>query len=258
MNANESPVTANPTSAADVRAALDRLKRHPAYPDDYEKPNKAGVLAGLIHCRTRGLCALLTLRSAKLRSHAGEVCFPGGKWDPSDRSILATALREAEEEIGLSPHDATYLTTLHANVSRINSLVVPVVAHLFADDAGRSTAESLIASRLRASDDEVAAIFCVPLAAFVVDGPHHSSFEMHWLGQTWRFHEFMVPWPAASGGDEDELFRVWGLTAGFCIHLASIALGCEPDYEARAPGQRPSTEVVAMWRKVGSIKAIKL
>ncbi|RYZ32398.1 MAG: CoA pyrophosphatase [Sphingobacteriales bacterium] len=46
---------------------------------------------------------IFTLRSKHLNQHAGEVCFPGGKWEPQDHSLLTTALRETHEEIGVSP-----------------------------------------------------------------------------------------------------------------------------------------------------------
>ena len=47
--------------------------------------------------------AVLTRRRADLRRHAGEISFPGGRRDPEDRDLRETALREAEEEIGLAP-----------------------------------------------------------------------------------------------------------------------------------------------------------
>ncbi len=53
--------------------------------------------------RDDGLHVILTRRADHLKRHAGQIAFPGGKIDPEDRSPLATALREAEEEIGLTP-----------------------------------------------------------------------------------------------------------------------------------------------------------
>jgi 8-oxo-dGTP pyrophosphatase MutT (NUDIX family) len=59
-----------------------------------------------------GLHAVFTRRRDDLRRHAGEVSFPGGRRDPSDADLRATAVREAEEEIGLSPGDVTVIGAL--------------------------------------------------------------------------------------------------------------------------------------------------
>jgi 8-oxo-dGTP pyrophosphatase MutT (NUDIX family) len=58
------------------------------------------------------LWTVFTRRSADLRRHAGEISFPGGRLDPGDASLLNTALREAEEEVGLDPSDVTVLGAL--------------------------------------------------------------------------------------------------------------------------------------------------
>lgn len=74
------------------------------------------------------LDVVLEVRSSALRSHPGEVSFPGGGRDPEDADIVATALREAHEEIGLEAQDATILATLPelGTISRFR--VTPVVA----------------------------------------------------------------------------------------------------------------------------------
>jgi 8-oxo-dGTP pyrophosphatase MutT (NUDIX family) len=60
---------------------------------------EAGVLVPL--CLREELEVLFTVRAAQLRLHAGEICFPGGRPEPEDADLVATALREAQEEIGL-------------------------------------------------------------------------------------------------------------------------------------------------------------
>jgi 8-oxo-dGTP pyrophosphatase MutT (NUDIX family) len=73
---------------------------------------------------------LLLLRSSRLRSHAGQVAFPGGATDPEDASPTATALREAEEEVGLHPDTVEVLTELPAVYLPPSGFVVtPVLAH---------------------------------------------------------------------------------------------------------------------------------
>jgi 8-oxo-dGTP pyrophosphatase MutT (NUDIX family) len=78
-------------------------------------PRHAAVLVPIIgHAEPT---VLLTQRSSELPEHAGQVAFPGGKIDPADPDPLATALREAEEEIGLAAHHATPLGYLDAYLS---------------------------------------------------------------------------------------------------------------------------------------------
>jgi len=60
---------------------------------------KAGVLVPLVW--DPQLCVLLTIRSAELRVHPGDPCFPGGRREPGDSDLLATALRESREEMGI-------------------------------------------------------------------------------------------------------------------------------------------------------------
>lgn len=73
---------------------------------------------------------LLLQRSATMRSHAGQVAFPGGATDPEDASSTATAMREAQEEVGLDPGTADVLTELPALwLPPSGFIVTPVLAH---------------------------------------------------------------------------------------------------------------------------------
>src|ERR1700748_3633939 len=72
----------------------------------------AGVLVPL-YCDEGRLHAVLTRRRGELRRHPGEISFPGGRRDESDADLLATALREAEEEIGLPVRAVDVLGALH-------------------------------------------------------------------------------------------------------------------------------------------------
>lgn len=94
---------------------------------------------------------LLTRRAASLRKHAGQVAFPGGSADPADRSLIATALREAQEEVAI-PAPAVYvLGQLPPVDSNTGFQVTPIVGLLSAD------------TPFSASPDEVADIFEIPL-----------------------------------------------------------------------------------------------
>ena len=71
---------------------------------------------------------ILTQRSSKMRKHAGEVCFPGGKREPDDADDVATALREAQEELGIDPGCVEIVVTMPPVLSKHLLSVTPVVA----------------------------------------------------------------------------------------------------------------------------------
>jgi 8-oxo-dGTP pyrophosphatase MutT (NUDIX family) len=92
-----------------IAAALSLFKKQdwPALPGRTNH-KKAGVIVPLL--ADEEWTCILTQRTAILREHGGEICFPGGKPDPQDISLQDTALREAKEELGL--HTGTVLTRL--------------------------------------------------------------------------------------------------------------------------------------------------
>jgi len=92
----------------------------------------AAVLIGVVE-RPYGLQVILTKRAEHLRHHPGQISFPGGKVESYDHSVIATALREAHEEIGLDPSHVTELGLLPPlnTISHFN--VTPVVALVSSD-----------------------------------------------------------------------------------------------------------------------------
>ncbi len=94
---------------------------------------------------------LLTKRSANLRQHPGQVAFPGGKYDKGDRSLLHTALRETEEELGIKASQITTLGQLPRVKSQSNFCVTPYIATLTPP------------LHVIPNPDEVAHVFEVPL-----------------------------------------------------------------------------------------------
>ncbi|MDP2355563.1 MAG: CoA pyrophosphatase [Beijerinckiaceae bacterium] len=99
-----------------------------AWPDPPPPPGKpAAVLVGIV-MRPAGATILLTQRRSTLRSHAGQIAFPGGRIDPQDADPLAAALREAHEEIALTSSSVTPLGYLDAYQTGTGYRVVPVVA----------------------------------------------------------------------------------------------------------------------------------
>lgn len=92
-------------------------------------PRDAAVLIALVR-RDEDISVLYTERSPELRSHSGQIAFPGGKIDPEDPGPGDAALREANEEVGLERSDARLLGYLPAYFTGSNYLITPVVAEV--------------------------------------------------------------------------------------------------------------------------------
>ena len=186
--------------------------------------SRAAVLI-LLHERDGDVHVTLTQRNTKLRSHAGEVALPGGKRDVGDLlDDSHTAVREAHEEIGLDPQEVHVLCSLAPCVSRLLTIVTPVVAWV----------DSSVIDRLHpASPDEVARIFHVPLAFFLTEASH-SSRDDHWNGLQFRVHDFRYSVEPAEG-EGHEPMRIWGLTASILIRAAEIGLRRHAEFPIAAP-----------------------
>ena len=132
------------------------------------RPRNAAVLVPIVE-HEDGPAVLLTERASGLRNHSGQIAFPGGRMDPEDPTAIDTALREAEEEIGLGRDFVRPLGYLDAYLSSSNYFVLPVVA-LVAPGAP-----------LRRNPEEVADVFEVPLA-FLMDEANHELHAREWRG----------------------------------------------------------------------------
>ncbi|MBL4692511.1 MAG: CoA pyrophosphatase, partial [Magnetovibrio sp.] len=154
----------------------------------------AAVLVGLVH-RKDGLHILFTKRADNLEHHPGQICFPGGHIEATDKTPTAAALRETQEEIGLSSDHIQTLGRLDTYITRTGFSITPIVA--------------LISPPFELVPDpaEVADVFEVPLAFFMETNNHlRHEREMH--GTTRSFY-------AMSYGDH----YIWGATAGMLINL---------------------------------------
>lgn len=180
---------------------------------------QAAVLVPLVE-RPSGLHVLLTQRTAHLRDHAGQISFPGGGAEPEDGSPERTALREAEEEIGLDESFVDLIGQLPLYRTVTAYEVTPVVALVRPGFA------------LRLDAFEVAEAFEVPLAFLMNPAHHHRhDFEYEIAGGFGRRQFLSMPWTgpglAVSNVDPDvplnaatpKEFFIWGATAAMLRNL---------------------------------------
>ncbi len=155
------------------------------------EPAQAAVLVGVI--MREQPTVLLTQRTAHLSTHSGQIAFAGGKSDPGDADAAATALREAQEEVGLDPRHVQVLGELPTYITGSAFYVTPVVA-LISEDM-----------TLQPNPFEVAHAFEVPLG-FLMDPANH-----RWHRVT---HEgFVREWLSMPYQDGAHQRFIWGATA---------------------------------------------
>jgi 8-oxo-dGTP pyrophosphatase MutT (NUDIX family) len=139
---------------------------------------------------------ILTRRTETLRRHAGQVAFPGGRVDAGDADLVAAALREAEEEIGL-PRDAVTIVGPADHYRTVTGFqVTPIIGVVPPDLA------------LVPHEVEVADVFEVPLA-FLLDTANHTEANVEWQGRQRHYYE--IWW---------QDFRIWGATAAMIVNLS--------------------------------------
>jgi 8-oxo-dGTP pyrophosphatase MutT (NUDIX family) len=141
------------------------------------------------------ITVLLTQRSADLRSHAGQISFPGGRMDPEDSGPLACALREVREEIGLLPASIEPVGYLDSYRTGSGFQIVPVVGLVRPGFT------------LMLDPAEVADAFEVPLR-FLMDPDNHRQDSREWRGRRRFFY-------AMTYGER----YIWGATAGMLRNL---------------------------------------
>ena len=141
--------------------------------------------------------ALFTRRTDDLPSHAGQICFPGGKYHADDQTLIRTALRELEEEIGLSPDDVEIAGYLDSHET-LNSgfTILPVVGFLPPDYS------------LKIDPGEVAEVFEAPLA-YILDPGNQALRSVERGGAIRQFYAI-----------EYNGHTIWGATAAIIVNLS--------------------------------------
>jgi 8-oxo-dGTP pyrophosphatase MutT (NUDIX family) len=160
-------------------------------------PAAAAVLVPIVDHDT-GLTVLLTQRASHLKNHGGQISFPGGRIEPADLNPLDAALRETEEEIGLSREHVTFVGYLEPQLVLSGYWVTPVVAFV---QPG---------FQLRLDGREVEAAFEVPLL-HILDAANHRSRERKLGEVSVQVHD--IPY-----GDH----HIWGATAHMLMDLYKL------------------------------------
>ena len=181
-----------------LQAILEKIVSHKAFVLP-ETPLSAAVLILLMQDDDERLFLIITKRPESIASYAGDYCFPGGMRDPSDLDLKMTAMREAEEELGLKLADYQVVNQLDDFYDRYDNVVRPFIAVIT-----RVAFETCF----KLSQDEVEAIYYFPLD------------DLHRLERN-RVLEQMTRIEPTYSYTHDNVF-IWGLTARIMVHLGNI------------------------------------
>jgi len=165
-------------------------------------PTHASVLVALVE--REELTVLLTQRTDHLSDHPGQVSFAGGRVEPTDADAAATALREAQEEIGLDSSFVDVLGAMPTYTTGTGFIVTPIVA--------------LVRPGFTVAPDpfEVAEVFEVPLP-FLMNPANHRRHSVL-VGPTQR--EFLsIPWDGLDEQGQPRRYFIWGATAAMLRNL---------------------------------------
>ncbi|KAH9606569.1 hypothetical protein KSS87_009147 [Heliosperma pusillum] len=190
-----------------------------------ETTRRAAVLVCIFQGHGGDLRVILTQRSSMLSTHPGDVALPGGKMEDGDEDEVATALREAKEEIGLDPSLVDVVCTLESFIMKNGMVVVPVIGLLYNKAAFHPTPNIA----------EVEAIFDAPLYMFLKD-ENRREVEKEWIGEKYMLHYFDYKF-------EDKIYVIFALTAGILIQTASMVYQQSPAFLVMEP---------KFWNKVSS------
>ncbi|NMH58458.1 CoA pyrophosphatase [Alteromonas ponticola] len=173
---------------------IERVHSERDYPLSYTG-RPAAVLIPLVDYASE-LRVLLTERAHHLRHHAGQIAFPGGGAEAEDSFPVGTALREAEEEIGLSPERVQIIGALPDYRTISGYTIKPVIGLVKPE------------SKLTLDKNEVASAFEAPLS-YLMDRENHLTHHTHRHGQT--FPIYFIPW---------KQYMIWGATAALLRNLS--------------------------------------
>ncbi|CAH8278135.1 unnamed protein product [Arabidopsis lyrata] len=210
------------TDSTELQNLIKRFQNYETHLRQHLPPKSSAVLVCLYQEQREDkneLRVILTKRSSTLSSHPGEVALPGGKRDEEDKDDIATALREAREEIGLDPSLVTIISVLEPFVNKKGMSVVPVIGFLLDKKAFKPLPNPA----------EVEEIFDVPLEMFLKDKNKRTEEREH------EGERYLLQYFDYYSEDKERNFIIWALTAGILIRVASIVYQRLPEFQERKP-----------------------
>jgi len=163
----------------------------------------ASVLITLIKQADNQWHVILTKRAKHLKNHAGEICFPGGKFEDADLNLQQTALRETQEEIGLENIDLKIIGKLPEQITISQFYVTPYVAVL-------ENVNGLNIRDLLIDKNEVEEVFTVPLD-YLIDSKNQKVVERKIKNISFSYHSI-----------EYNDYIIWGATARMLVNLSRL------------------------------------
>ncbi|WP_448211158.1 CoA pyrophosphatase [Colwellia sp. MEBiC06753] len=162
----------------------------------HDKLKEAAVLVPLIEQQGE-LAVIFTRRASHLKHHGGQISFPGGKVEPNDKSLIDTALRESNEEIGLLGQDIDIIGQLKPYQTITGFNITPIIGLLNTEP------------HFAIDQNEVAEVFTVPLQHFI-QGNSHTHVAMYHKGKKHKVHFFPY-----------QKYNIWGATAAMLADLVA-------------------------------------
>ena len=157
----------------------------------------AVVLVPLV-VKEKTITILLTKRNKDLPHHPGQISFPGGRVDTSDKTPKETALREVKEEIGIDRGNIKVIGSLDAYETRTGFSVIPLVGFVYPP------------YQILPDPHEVAEVFEVPLS-FCMNPDNHLQHQRRFKGELRRFYALTY-----------NKYFIWGATAGMIVNLYDL------------------------------------
>ena len=182
-----------------VSGAIAKFRPDPQLQKPQAMARPSAVLVGLFQS-ARGVEVILTRRSHQLTNHRGEISFPGGRLDEGE-TVIAAALRETHEEIGINPSEAQVIGELSALSTVVsNSHIVPIVARFDREP------------KMQPMNSEVDRVLTVPLSELIRSDTYSKE---HWkfLDRELQINFFYL---------DDE--TIWGATARMLLQVMKLTL----------------------------------